>query len=362
MVRNDIAMYVSEEFEKTKRLAMKRSDEEIALATRVIMEYFSNHFLLAALSTRSISSGIIHGYTTKDISERLANLPEDLDSFFMRELDGVRDRDKKGSTLIFQCVFTAQRILTLPELMLACGIIEPDFGDRDELLERNFLSLSGGLLRVIRPEGHVHTDHTPFVVFMNWGVKVFLLRAFGRSITLGHLQFVRASMQCLKQASSYYFSVREHLPAYTEESLSTATRPTPALDPFRMFNKATLLKYAVQYLFPHAVRMESPEHIKILFKEIDSACGIELQPTNKFRVLDIWGHLQNIVTGTNVYGPTTTALHIAAQYNMADYVSQVIRFEGYRNATESGQSPLHWAAFFWKRRCCSCYFGQSTDR
>jgi len=93
--------------------------------------------------------------------------------------------------------------------------------------------------------------------------------------------------------------------------------------------------------------MESPELMDEVFKDLFSSSGLKTQSTDQLCVLDIWGHLHNIETGANVYGPTTTALHIAARYDMTHYVSwRIARNRDYRNVTKSGQSILHWAAFY----------------
>ncbi|CZR68981.1 uncharacterized protein PAC_18882 [Phialocephala subalpina] len=314
--REDIRFYIKHSFEKArKRLALSlgRHEDHFTDIMESIMAMSEGSFLWMALSTEALTRGITTRDTQAQVFLRLQALPQDLQTLFTFKLSQMDELDKEDSKLVLTCASTAQRMLTLLEFTIAAA-------SESEIDQR-------------------------FEDIPNWGPDML-------TKTEHYLQRSSAGMLIT------LLLVKRIVAPICRDTLFGAIQATPTFDLTPALKQLPLLDYVIQYLFTHVRESQSADFIDKWLKEFLSACPREDHQEETLRLFDIWGHLKNIEIGMNIYGPTTTPLHLAACFSLDHYVSwwfsrerRLARDRGsmcdrrYRHVTESGQSVLHWAAF-----------------
>ncbi|OCT51420.1 hypothetical protein CLCR_07983 [Cladophialophora carrionii] len=135
LTRNDIKIFVEERFQdlkdfKSLQQIYPQQSKELVLE---IVKKAQGVFLWVHLVVRSLRQGVIDGDSITALSRRLEEIPDDLDEFFRRIINGIPRHQRKYASLYFRIMLACSS--TKPPLLSLFFAEEevPDFVDRTPL-------------------------------------------------------------------------------------------------------------------------------------------------------------------------------------------------------------------------------------
>ncbi|KAL4994059.1 hypothetical protein BDV10DRAFT_189394 [Aspergillus recurvatus] len=230
-----------------------------------------------------------------------------------------------GQLALIGFAMTAQRLLVPHEFSCVSG-----FTHVDDLSEYNSMLIEStmGLLRLELMSG----GHTPCVVLTQKSLATYFDSQPGHRLMEGfvHVKGHRLGL----------------LPGYEGPALVLDGDDTQKVEfPKELVDltQSPMLEYTVEHLMTHAASINNMNELSELSRALDHR-SVDGKAAD---LLPMWCHLHNSSCGTRIYGPGVTIWHILAQYNVSDYLAQLLKEDWNAAAeTDNGQTLLHWAAHY----------------
>jgi hypothetical protein len=120
MTRNDIKIFVEGRLGNLKEFILLQEiyTESCAQLTSDIVNKAQGVFLWVYLVVRSLRQGVIDGDSMASLSRRLEEIPDDLDEFFRRIIDGIPRQQRKYASLYFRIMLASSMKPPPPVLIL----------------------------------------------------------------------------------------------------------------------------------------------------------------------------------------------------------------------------------------------------
>ncbi|KAI9764880.1 MAG: hypothetical protein M1839_005696 [Geoglossum umbratile] len=333
--QEDIGSYIKEELKDTVYNGRELQELQGEIEAR------SEHvFQWVVLVMPQILRQRDRGKTFHEILTFLRKIPQELDDLYKAIIQSLDKEDIPRSVQLLQWACFARRPLSIPELRCAMNVDAypsrhslqewrklPNYIQTDGQMEKQLLSLSGGLVEIKQREAN------NVVQLIHQSVKDYLITKgfcnLDSSLNPTDIAVGRAHLRLSRSCIVYIF---------TEE-----IRRAPLQDRKFLVDKYPFLEYATTSWPLHAQAAEEKE-----IQQRDLFDYIQRPPAH---FIQHWVALYQIIDGHSINSPSagTTILHVASRYNLRSVVSTILNDCEWEDVEVNskacyGETPLWTAA------------------
>lgn len=312
------------------------------LATEVVTRA-SGVFLWVVLVVKTLVKARDEGETIHRMLQIVLDLPKQLNDLIRQLMKAITDDHQEDALRIMQWVLFSQRAMSTTELRFALEVgraskfkrheqltSSPTFVSSDSQMEKLIRSRTKGLVETklfdagsqnLQGGLVVHVDHVQTVQFIHGSVKEFLLHHEGFAILDKSLAEspVAASHRHLAASCVHYLGSEEfsELPIITAEADPAGSRKATA-EEISLYNSFPLLEYSVDSVFDHIA--------SAVFSHLTTPSSEQVMCSMK-RSFHIWRRLADLSLSrcfSEPRGSSTTFGHVAAEFNLIDWVMALI--------------------------------------
>ena len=337
----DIARYLQKHLESTR---INEDLEFNATLRAEILDKAKGTFLWVVLVTRELLQANTAGATLRELRDIVQRVPVELGDFYQHQVQNTKSEDRERMLRLLQLVFYAQRSLSPTELRYALAFgceahasyaewsQSSEYIRSDEQMEKRIREHSKGLVEIAElprdtespqetdveqskgsDHGYPQVSARPrkaVVQFIHQSVKDFL--------TADGFSFLRDSRRHIQNADGHefiktacfnYLRIKDF-----EDMLVVDLRVSEQFDSTSKESELVAdhpwLKYAVQYLFPHAAQAEKLGISQESFR-VDVCSNVR-------GFFERWKCLHDIVPAnwTDIQGPEARPIHVFARYGL----------------------------------------------
>lgn len=312
------------------------------LATEVVKRA-SGVFLWVVLVVKTLVKARDEGETLNRMLQIVQDLPEQLNDLIRQLVKAISDNHREDALRIMQWVCFSQRELSITELRFALEMdgaskfktqgqltSSPTFISSDSQMERLIRSRTKGLVETklldagsqnLKCGPVAHVDQVQTVQFIHGSVKDFLLHHGGFAIlnrSLAELS-ITASHRHLAASCVHYLGYEEvsELPIIAAEADPAGSREAAA-ETISLYKTFPFLEYSVDNVFDHIADAAFSRSTKPSSQDILSSMS---------RSFHLWRRLADL-NGSRYFheprGPCTALGHVAAEYNLVEWVMELI--------------------------------------
>ena len=313
------------------------------LVTEVVTRA-SGVFLWVVLVVKTLVKAREEGETIVRMLQIVQDLPKQLNDLILQLVKAITDDHREDALRIMQWVSFSWRALSTTELRFGLEVgralkpktheqltSSPTLVTSDSQMEKLIRSRTKGLVETKPFEGGcqnpqggsvVHNDQVQIVQFIHGSVKEFLLHHEGFAILDKSLTEspITASHRYLATSCVDYLGYEEYpeLPIFTAEADPAGSREATA-EEISLYKSFPLLEYSVDSVFDHIARA--------FFSDSTTPSSDQIMLSMR-RSFHIWRRLADRTGSRYLLEPRgfrTTFGHVAAEFNMIDWVMELIR-------------------------------------